>query len=484
MLGKHVRLTTAVVTSFMLIIILVLVASITNYRSASRLQQQTGSVEKGLRVELALGDVERLLADAEASQRGYLYTGKEEYLTVYERSVEALPAQMVNLKSHVSDQSVFTLVEKLEPLTELRVEIMRRAIDLQRSGKPEDARNFVLSGQGKETMDKIREIAKEARNLEEAIMEERGQAAEAATRQVWLLTLLGAALKIGCALFCTWILTRQIVPSVAQVAHRVSSALAQLSSAAEENEAVATDQAAAVAETSATTEELNVSFRHVSDQAENGLFRSNQSLEVANEGFHKVEATLAGVLDLEEKVKAIGDQVARLSEHTASIGTIISFVTEVANQTNMLALNAAVEAARAGENGRGFAVVAAEIRKLAEQSKASANRITALVDDTQQATRLTAAASAEGSRTVENVKTLTHETAAAFKSISTSMHSVAESAQQATLNVRQQVMAVQQVAEAMTAISNGSRQTSAGLAQTRVALDEIKKSTSELQSIF
>jgi methyl-accepting chemotaxis protein len=333
-------------------------------------------------------------------------------------------------------------------------------------------------------MEEIRSLLSEMQTHQESVLAERRNKVEETTRQVWLFTLVGSTLAILCGLFCTWFLTRRVVPSVAEVAHRVGSALAQLSSAAHENEAVATDQAAAVAETSATTEELNVSFRHVSDQAENALHRASQSLEVANAGTGTVESTLNGVLDLEEKVRAMGEQISRLAEHTANIGVITSFVTDVANQTNMLALNAAVEAARAGENGRGFAVVAAEIRKLAEQSKSSASRITALVGDTQSAARLTAAASVEGSRTVEEVKRLTRETAAAFKSISSSMQSVVESAQQASLNVRQQMMAVQQVAEAMSAISNGARQTSAGMSQTRVALGEIKQSTSQLESIF
>jgi heme-based aerotactic transducer len=57
------------------------------------------------------------------------------------------------------------------------------------------------------------------------------------------------------------------------------------------------------------------------------------------------------------------------------IEDINSIVRSVAEQSNLLGLNAAIEAARAGSHGRGFSVVADEIRKLAQNSKSSAAKI-------------------------------------------------------------------------------------------------------------
>lgn len=66
-----------------------------------------------------------------------------------------------------------------------------------------------------------------------------------------------------------------------------------------------------------------------------------------------------------------------LQENAKKTDEIVTFIRQVAGQTNLLGLNAAIEAARVGEAGRGFGVVAEEVRKLAAASAESVKTISA-----------------------------------------------------------------------------------------------------------
>lgn len=77
----------------------------------------------------------------------------------------------------------------------------------------------------------------------------------------------------------------------------------------------------------------------------------------------------------------IADSLVKAAD---SINAVMDTIRNIARQTNLLALNAAIEAARAGDLGRGFGVVAQEVRKLANDSQASADRIKSYVDNMHQ----------------------------------------------------------------------------------------------------
>ncbi|GAB6107101.1 methyl-accepting chemotaxis protein [Fusibacter bizertensis] len=98
----------------------------------------------------------------------------------------------------------------------------------------------------------------------------------------------------------------------------------------------------------------------------------SEALEKISKSFTEVSSNLQNVVDSNLE---IGRDVVASRESTGKTDEVISFITSIANQTNLLGLNAAIEAARSGEYGRGFGVVAEEIRKLSKSSKDSADLI-------------------------------------------------------------------------------------------------------------
>jgi methyl-accepting chemotaxis protein len=123
-----------------------------------------------------------------------------------------------------------------------------------------------------------------------------------------------------------------------------------------------------------------------------------ESKELANTA-EKLTQTILQVSNTVQEVaysaESIATQSASLmdsardaSKHLGETGEVLNFIRTVAQQTKLLGLNAAIEAARAGEHGRGFTVVAEEVRKLAENSTVSVERIAPVLSNIENSMKV------------------------------------------------------------------------------------------------
>ncbi len=169
--------------------------------------------------------------------------------------------------------------------------------------------------------------------------------------------------------------TIAINSSMKDIAQAMDEVASGVQSQAEDTEASNEDMIVFSENLSTVTDQAD-SMGHVVDKAINAV---EQGKVIVQELSGKSGTTVALTKVLVEDIDAV-------QKNSGEISSFVNIINDIAEQTNLLSLNASIEAARAGESGRGFAVVAEEIRKLADQSKASGAQINGIVEKIVQTT--------------------------------------------------------------------------------------------------
>ena len=292
-------------------------------------------------------------------------------------------------------------------------------------------------------------------------------------------TVFGLELILVVLIF---IVTQRIGLTLSKFTDNIALSSSQIADSVGDQEKTISEQASSVNETTTTVEELGAATRQNAQQADVSTQGARQALDLSETGKASVNQTMEGIGTLQNQVTAIADQIIRLSEQTGQISTISDLVADVANQTNMLALNASVEAARAGEQGKGFTVVAGEIRKLADQTKKSAEKINLLVGDIQASINSTVMVTDQGTKQASEGIKLAESTVQVFQEIADAVNNVFLNSQQISRSSKQQAVAVQQVISAMNAINLGAKENTDDIVQVKTATKELSQSAEKLKA--
>ena len=272
----------------------------------------------------------------------------------------------------------------------------------------------------------------------------------------------------------------KVLERVRKAAMEVTACSNNILVAADEMQAGATQQDQEITNTSSAVEELTVSMKQVSNNAEASAEAARRALDAAEQGNRAVRDTLEGMQRIRASVQATAKKIKSLGDRSLEISEIINVINDITEQTNLLALNAAIEAARAGEAGRGFAVVADEVRKLAEHSRSATKDIAALIKAIQAETNEAVVVMEEGTREVEVGAGLADQAGKALEAISSVVRQSAELVQEISLASKQQVRGTEGVANAMQIISGITRQTTQGARQTASTVGNMVKLSEQL----
>lgn len=200
--------------------------------------------------------------------------------------------------------------------------------------------------------------------------------------------------------------------------------------------------------------------------------RSEQTIQLVSKGRHAVDRQSQGMERNIEATANVAATIEELAKQAAGITKMTRTISEIAEQTNLLSLNASIEAARAGEHGKGFAVVAQEVRKLAEESSASAKEVFTLVRGIETGIQQAIANIQKNGEIVQTQTQLIRETERVFTEIVDGVKFITDEIYNFAKESDMMLEGAHTISNAMVNISSITQQSAAGTEQVSASMNE------------
>jgi PAS domain S-box-containing protein len=180
-------------------------------RQAARAEED---VRRVLRVQGDIQTVHTLLAEAAASERGYLLTGREDFLPAYTRAGPLIDAALKRLDRNVRDAEIRNRLQFMIPLIKTKLDALAK---LRAVNGKDPAQVTAILIHNKQILDTLRDQISAMRNREDTLLAERGAAATATRERLVFATLLAACCGVFGAIAAMLLLSRGVVSRVEHV---------------------------------------------------------------------------------------------------------------------------------------------------------------------------------------------------------------------------------------------------------------------------
>ena len=186
------------------------VLGVLSYKNTTELIADAQNVSHTYQVLGKLESIISTITDAETGQRGYIITGDDAYLEPYRAAIAGVGTILKDLRQLIRDPDQQKRLDALAPLVTARLEIISAQIDARRTNGFKAAQTQILSGQGKKTMDEIRQQIAVMEDEESRLLSERDAGAKESAAVTVAIILYGIPIAFVLLALIAFIIIRNI----------------------------------------------------------------------------------------------------------------------------------------------------------------------------------------------------------------------------------------------------------------------------------
>lgn len=269
---------------------------------------------------------------------------------------------------------------------------------------------------------------------------------------------------------------------------QASMAIQQISSTVQGVADGAQETANNVTSASNAVETMSKKIEELSQNASKVEKTAQDAMKLTEEGQRVIDELNKGFSKTTDATNSVVTVMSELEQTAGEIGRIVETIMSISSQTNLLALNAAIEAARAGEAGRGFAVVADEVRKLAEESNQSAQRISQFIEEIRNRITLAARSTDEAVKTISTQVEIGTSVTETFNKISQANTGISSMIQEINSGIISLVNDGKKISDAIQSVAAIAQENAASSEEVSAAVEEVTATmeniTSNLQRLI
>ena len=265
------------------------------------------------------------------------------------------------------------------------------------------------------------------------------------------------------------------VQSISETAQNVTTSVSQVASGA-------TSQAESLQNAVEGINDINDAIQLISDNTHQMQELADSMQQNSTASQDKLNELRNSTRESIEAIEVIVDMIGNTNTAVNTISEAVSFIDDIAAQTNLLSLNASIEAARAGEAGKGFAVVAEEIRQLADQSADAANNIQEAMKGLSADSSKTMHEAGIVQEAINNQRSTIHRTIEQVDVLIDDIDKSVELTKDIVNSVNKSEAACSTISDTVTSLSAISEENAASSESTRLSMEDLNGTMEDLST--